>query len=206
MSSSLPALRRMPAVLRRRIRDDAPDVETHEPWWALMQHYGLGTKFRELMDAPPSDRKQVLATLFWSDLALCLLFDFVPAYRNQKPGRHKTATANLADWINAGGNGLQPPAELTSFTQAQFVLVIAEQQRLSGRSRAWVFKWFANEVAKTTLSQAAARRELLPQLYRKRTTSGSLKQAFNDIPLTVRENPTRFLPPPAGAQRKSKEV
>jgi hypothetical protein len=205
MSSSLPALKRMPAILKRRIRDDAPDDETHEPWWALMEHYGLRTKLRALLDAPAGDEKQVLATEFWSDLALCLLCDFVPAYRNQKPGRHKTA-GNLTDWINAGGSELQAPAELTSFAQAQFAFAIAEQQRQSGESRAWVFKWFANEVATTTPSKAVARRELLPRPYRKRTTSGSLKQAFNDIPSPVRENPSKFLPQPAAAdQGKSRK-
>ena len=123
-----------------------------------------------------------------------LMGEFIPTYR-PKPEKPKRVDANgMEDWWKAGGTLIGGPGDFTAFYQAQFAKVIEAKKGELRKSRAWVFGWFANENARTSPGEAAKRRELLPRPYRKRQTSGSLRQAFNSIPLQVRKDPDACLP------------
>lgn len=155
-------------------------------------HYGLNSlsgQFHDPSLAPEERAKR------WMNLALRLARDLVPAFRPGVRKDRKRDTDFPDDWIAAGGSvipgfGKNP----RTFYQAQFVEAIAAKQVEMGQSRAWVFKWFANEVATTTPAKARERLESLPRRYRNRTKSGSLKEAFMSIPLEVRQNPRAYLP------------
>jgi hypothetical protein len=134
--------------------------------------------------------------VWWRCLALNLASDFIPAF--QEPARRgRSAHGAISDWQIASGLSSGDPTaqELRRFYQAQLVEVISDRMRKAHKPRSWVFKWFANEIEKVDKRRAEERRRLLPSIYRKRTTSGSLRQAFNSIPRSVRQNPSIFLPP-----------
>lgn len=200
MVSSREAARQLPEILRRRVPDEASDAEKQAAFDAVVAHYNLTERYTAFMGAPNgSTLRAPAAVAFWCELAVKLMFDFIPAYHLGKPGRRRNTTGNAVDWIAAGGGVLGVPADLTAFYQAQLVQRIEARMSESGQSKAWVFRWFANEVAITTPHEAAARRALLPRPYRKRGTSASLKEAFNSIPKSVRLNPKEFLPHPWSA-------
>ena len=56
-----------------------------------------------------------------------------------------------------------------------------------------VFRWLANEIEKAPEVKARQRMAMLPKCFRARTTSGSLKEAFDSIPKAVRDNPANYL-------------
>lgn len=188
--------RKLPPILKKRIRDDATEAERIVVFNALVTHYRLADRFTELMKEPAGDQKQVLATMFWSDLAMQLLFDWIPAYYLMPPGRRKGANSSSLDWIDAGGSFLLQPKDIEAFYQAQFVELIAKRVAETRRSRNWVFQWFANEQAVAGNKEAMLRRQMLPRPFRNRATSQSLRQAFNSIPKAVRQNPRAYLPQP----------
>jgi hypothetical protein len=184
-----------PPVLMRRLRDDAPEGEKRAVFEALIAHYRLTDELRAMTGEPNgSPLKSKYGLTFWSGLAGRLMFDFVPAYRLKKPKSTKGRSEVIEDWSDAGGSLLGWPDDATSFYQAQLVEVIKSRQVESGKSRAWVFRWFANEVAVTTPAEATRRRSILPRPYRKRGTSGSLKEAYSRIPRVVRASPKDYLP------------
>ncbi len=158
----------------------------------LGMHYGLVPPFGSFADSSirPEDR-----AYRWCALAISLARDLVPAFRTRRARRNKLDTDAHGDWIRAGG-GLIASFDATAFYQAQFVEVIAAKEAEMKKSRFWVFRWFANEAATTTRQEAAKRLESLPRPYRKRTTSDSLKEAFQRIPKEVRRNPKDYLPKP----------
>jgi hypothetical protein len=184
----------LPAILKRRFNLGSSAEDRRAVFQALVEHYWQKHHEtpREKMD--PS-RENAAATISWQALAEALMFDFIPAFQ---PKLSKTNSHILRDWMNAGGSISTFMADFDRyyrhFYQAQLVWLIQEQVRQKDRSRAWVFRWFANEVETQGPKEKERRTSLLPRPYRKRFTEKSLKQAFNAIPRSVRERPCDYLP------------
>jgi hypothetical protein len=187
----MPSLRRpLPAILAGKVK-----ASDEEKFAAVVERYELKGLLREMEAAPLSTAKTMRAQVFWCRLALALMAEFFPVYR--------PLSANLQDWLNAGGSIFGAPStrdEFKRFYQAQLIDAIERKrtEKKRSRSREWVFQWFANEkVIATDEAEARARLELLPKAYRLRK-SHSIRQAFYTIPTSVRDRYRDFLPKSRG--------
>ena len=186
----------LPAILKRRFNFGSSAQDRQVVFEALIEHYCRPGKHHEHTREMSSPREEAGATASWQALAEALMFDFIPAYQ---PKVSKTNKHILLDWMDAGGSVSAFMADSARcyrhFYQAQLVWLIQEQARQKGCPRAWVFRWFANEVETQGPKEEARRISLLPRPYRKRSTEKSLKQAFSSIPSFVRKRPHEYLPP-----------
>jgi len=164
----LPNTKALAPVLRRRLGADASDARRVEAFAALADRYGLRERLQAFLDAPEGTYEKVwTAERFWRELGASLLWEFIPAFRPPKPKRRRYPHGH-EDWIEAGGTLLGGLDNYSSFYQAQLVKVIQTKKAETGKSRAWVFGWFANEKVRASPREAAARRDLLPRPYRHR--------------------------------------
>jgi hypothetical protein len=188
---------RLPPILTRRLRDGAPDGDRQAVFNALIAHYRLTGKWEDFQREPKgSPLRSSKEAASWRELALLLAQDFIKACHPTFKFKIIDKLDEFQDWVAAGGSKQDFPSDSTKFYQAQLVEVIQKREAESGKSRAWVFCWFANEAPAATSNSKEAndRHLLLPRPYRKRGTSGSLKQAYNSIPRAVRNNPRGSLP------------
>jgi hypothetical protein len=184
-------------LLRRRFKPGRSADERRAVFDALVEHYRLtemSKAMRHRTEAlSPEDEAR---SLFWEALAQSLMFDFIPAFQLKQSKADKHI---LIDWMKAGGTVPTFYADSARyyrhFYQAQLVWRIQEQKRQKKRSRAWVFRWFANKEETQGRREHEKRTLLLPRPYRKRSTEKSLKHAFGSIPPFVRNRPHEYLPP-----------
>ncbi len=182
-----------PPILRRRLKKGVSAEEREPVFKALVEHYRLSYEHQAMLQKAKGLSPDTTARgVFWERLARSLMFDFVPAYRPNKPDGQL-----LLDWMHAGGNVMSFFDDLPRrqhFYQAQLVGLIQDQARRKDRSREWVFRWFANEEETGGPKESSRRTSLLPRPYRKRKTAESIREAFNSIPGAVRKRPFDYLP------------
>lgn len=178
-------------MLKRRPKSDVSPEERSAVFRALVEHYGLSKQHSEMRT---EGAKPTAENTFWQKLTEAMMYDFIPAYQPKV----KKDVDLLLDWVEAGGTVLPFYADFRRyrdhFYQAQLVWLIEAQVQRKDRSREWVFRWFANEEERKGAKEQERRTSLLPTPYRRRLTSKSLRQAYNSIPRTVRENPHVYLP------------
>jgi hypothetical protein len=188
----------LPEILQRPMSPAAVrDGGNKKRWAAVIAHFGLEKDANRTFAATDDAQAKEQARLrFFEGLALRLLVEYIPAFSRSRPGRRPTQVDQpWKVWGDAGGSREDYHREnMAAFYQAQFVMAIEGLKQERGRSRAWVFRWLANEEELASPKVAAQRRDLLPPPYRNRTTAGALKEAFAKIPREVRKSPHRFLP------------
>jgi hypothetical protein len=167
--------------------------EIFDAFTELLDHLGILKRFEALHAGDDRDKAEA-----YRELALTLMEAFVPVFRSLRPRNRKPSEQKFSDdWRNAGGTiGLLGiPVSPTEFYQAQFVEAITklQKERKSG-TRMVVFRWLANKAEITSPEKAKQRLGLLPERFRSRKKVGSLKEAWDSIPLKVRESPTEYLP------------
>ena len=133
--------------------------------------------------------------VFWRSLAQLLMLDFIPVFQ---PKLSEADKHLLSDWMDAGGTiatFMDDPDRHQHFYQAQLVCLLQEQARLKDRSRAWLFRWFANEVDTNGPKEKQRRISLLPRAYRERFDLKINKTSIRRHPaIRAKEIPTNTCP------------
>jgi len=169
-----------PAVLLQPWRNDHTQAEFEEIVAALCEHYQL---------EHPATR--AVSNEFLAALALKLLRDFVPAFRQPKPpGRppadHVTEE-EYKDYMAAGGNS---PLMTEAYLQARFVLHVRKLEKECGSLKA-AFTRLAG-----AMPADVKRRQELPKRYQSLKQPAAFADVWRHIPAFVRTYPDRFIPLP----------
>ncbi len=167
-----------PEILLQPWRNDHTQAEVDEIFGALCKHYEL--------EGPPGLRgERTLSNELWAKLALKLLRDFVPAFREPKrPGRpvsNEYSPDEAKAYRDAGGDGGNWMVE--PYIQACFVLQVRKLQNETG-SLTGAFKMLAGR----------GHRSELPRRYQQLRSISSLKDAWKAIPAWVRDHPDGCIP------------
>jgi hypothetical protein len=189
-------VKRLPSSLQRPLGPQSGDIEREAALRSLLAHYGLLDDFDAMAAEPPGTTSNLRRSAdVWGRLAHGLMSDFIPAFRSVgKRGRRPIfGRPDPVAWALAGGTILGAPSDMTSFYQAQFVLLVERLKSIKGQRRANVFRWLANESEKVRGHREAERRAMLPLPYRRRVTSASLSEAFRAIPKEIRRDPKAHL-------------
>jgi len=186
----------LPPILKRRLRDDASPAERREAFNSLVGRYGLSELYNKMIaEKTEATRQSSASATFWEALATSLMRDHVKAFR---PKLIKTDKTILFDWLKAGGDvqGFWENIDRyrRHFYEAQLVWLIRCVQQKKDCTRAWAFRWLANEAEAGGPNERERRAALLPRRYQKRSTPRSLKEAFMIIDRSVRVMPSLYLP------------
>jgi hypothetical protein len=186
---------RGPLSIALRKRTEAKSGAQIYPFRALCERYGMMSTFEDYgQSSNDSPDNLQLSNRFWCKLALNLLHDFVPAFRERKRKLGKNGVADIDAWIDAGGSFDSCPNDFTCFHQALFIKTIREIASEMRQSQRWVFEWLYNERVTTGPKKAAERLGRLPRPFRHYQSSGALREAFYTIPRKVRDAPEKYLP------------
>jgi hypothetical protein len=178
----------LPSILKRRTKSPA---EKQAALNALFEYAGLADEHARFDSNDPQEVTQLLAKL-----GLNLTRKLIPAFRPSRAGGNSRMSAEFYEDLQKAGavwGLLGPSVSPDEFYGAQFAQVIEQLRQEKGRKRMQVFRWLANEIEKVPEVKARQRMAMLPKCFRARTTSGSLKEAFDSIPKAVRDNPANYL-------------
>ena len=141
-----PYLVPLPTILRQRLKLGSFAYE--QPFFeALVEHYGLSDRYYEMLRRPKGlSPENAAGAVFWRSLAQLLMLDFIPVFQPKLSKADKRLLSIGWTLVALLETFMADFDRHRHFYQAQLVCLIQEQVRQKDRSRAWVFRWFANEV------------------------------------------------------------